>query len=140
MKQQENRYGEENEEKLSVEHGTQWFWFKQKWFLFFKYLISDRLWSIEHKWTRCLKRTFCGTNFRVGKKNLNRTKLSTIVYYLHFNVNGDLFMGAVIALIFQLLMRSQLCKIDKKRKGHFMNVLKKRVWLELYTALKGTNL
>ena len=34
------------------------------------------------------------------KKKLNRTKLPTIFYYLHFNVNGDLFMGAAIALVF----------------------------------------
>lgn len=34
-------------------------------------------------------------------------------------------MKAVIALIFQLLMRSQLCKIDKKKKGALYECVEK---------------
>ena len=71
------------------------------------------------------KKNFLWDKLQSRKKNLNRTKLSTVVYYLHFNVNGDLFMGAVIALIFQVLMRSQLCKIDKKKKGALYECVEK---------------
>lgn len=46
-------------------------------------------------------------------------------------------MGAVIALIFQLLMRSQLCKIDKKKKGALYECVEKESLIRIVYRFEG---
>ena len=46
-------------------------------------------------------------------------------------------MGTVIALIFQVLMRSQLCKIDKKKKGALYECVEKESLIRIVYRFEG---